>query len=152
MSAPNHNLRARLKDWLLLIYKVPREPTSSRVYVWRKLKQLGALLLHDSVWVLPASDRTQEQFQWLAAEIIELQGAATLARAELVTSKQQRELTSRFQEQADLVFKEILQGLKKKKRDLTALSRRFQQAQDLDFFHSQLANQTREALLAARGA
>ena len=140
-----------MKDWLLLIYKVPREPTSSRVYVWRKLKQLGALLLHDSVWVLPASDRTQEQFQWLAAEIVELQGEATLARAEFASLKQQRETISRFQEQVDMIFKKILKDLKKKTRDLSALSRRFQQAQDLDFFQSQFANRTREALLAARG-
>ncbi len=107
--------------------------------------------MHDSVWVLPASNRTQEQFQWLAAEVIELHGEATLARAEFASIKQEREMMNRFQEQVDLIFKEILKGLKKKKRDLGALSRRFQQAQDLDFFQSQLANRTREALLAARG-
>jgi len=39
--------------WVLLTYKIPREPTASRAYVWRKLKRLGALLMHDAVWVLP---------------------------------------------------------------------------------------------------
>jgi polysaccharide pyruvyl transferase WcaK-like protein len=140
-----------LTDWLLLIYKVPREPTSSRVYVWRKLKQIGAVLVHDSVWVLPASDRTQEQLQWLAAEITELRGEATLARAELLTNEQRSALTKRFQEQADEIYREVLTGLKKKKRDLVALSRRFQQAQAVDFFRSKLAGPTRDALLHARG-
>ena len=48
-----------MNDWLLLIYKVPPNPTANRVYVWRKLKQLGALLLHDAVWVLPGVYRLQ---------------------------------------------------------------------------------------------
>src|SRR4051794_32701297 len=57
--------------WLLLLYKIPREPTVGRVSVWRKLKRLGAILLHDAVWVLPPSPRTKEEFQWLVAEIQE---------------------------------------------------------------------------------
>jgi RecA-family ATPase len=140
-----------LKDWLLLIYKIPRDPTSSRVYVWRKLKQLGAILLHDSVWILPANDRTQEQFQWLAAEITELEGEVTLARAGWLSHEQRDEITKRFEVQADDIYREILAGLKKKGKDLLSLSRRFQQAQALDFFHSDLAAKVRNALLAAKG-
>jgi hypothetical protein len=56
--------------WLLLLYKVARQPSARRVYIWRKLKRLGALLLHDAAWVLPATPRTREQFQWLAAEAL----------------------------------------------------------------------------------
>ena len=56
-------------SWLLLVYRIPREPTAGRVFVWRKLKQLGAIALQDAAWVLPKTPRTQEQFQWLAAEI-----------------------------------------------------------------------------------
>src|SRR5215213_12001994 len=44
--------------WLLLIYTVPREPSANRVSIWRKLRRLGAILLHDAVWVLPRSPRT----------------------------------------------------------------------------------------------
>ncbi len=58
--------------WVLLVYKIPREPTASRATVWRKLKRLGALLLHDAVWVLPATAWTREQFQWLTVEVGEL--------------------------------------------------------------------------------
>jgi hypothetical protein len=62
-----------------LLYKVPPEPTARRVSVWRKLKRLGALLLHDAVWVLPATPATLEQFQWLATEIEEMEGTAMVA-------------------------------------------------------------------------
>ena len=66
------------RTWLLLTYKVPRDPTAGRVAVWRKLKQLAALALQDAVRILPANPQTREQFQWLAAEIEELGGEATL--------------------------------------------------------------------------
>ncbi len=72
--------------WMLLVYKIPREPTSSRALVWRKLKRLGALLLHDAVWVLPATAWTREQFQWLAVEIGELGGEAYLWESHLLLS------------------------------------------------------------------
>ncbi len=63
-----------MKSWLVLIYRIPREPAAGRVYIWRKLKQLGAVALQDAAWVLPSTDRTREQFQWLAAEVTEKNG------------------------------------------------------------------------------
>ena len=75
------------KLWVLLVYKIPREPTASRAQVWRKLKRLGALLLHDAVWVLPATPWTREQFQWLAVEIGELGGEAHLWESHLLLAE-----------------------------------------------------------------
>jgi len=60
--------------WLLLHYRLPAQPSALRVYIWRKLKRLSAILLNDAVWVLPDTPRTAEHFQWLAAEIQEMQG------------------------------------------------------------------------------
>ena len=71
--------------WLLLAYKVPREPSANRVFVWRKLKKLGAIALQDAVWVLPASPHTREQFRWLASEIDELSGDTTLWESTLLS-------------------------------------------------------------------
>jgi hypothetical protein len=119
--------------------------------VWRKLKQIGAILLHDSVWILPANARTQEQLQWLAAEIIELMGEATLAHADLVSGEQGGEIAQRFEDKAAELYQQVLTGLKTKGRDLMALGRQFQHAQALDFFHSELADRARKALLAAKG-
>jgi hypothetical protein len=64
----------------------PREPTAGRVYVWRKLKQLGAIAVQDAVWVLPVTPRTQEQFQWLASEIDELGGRRRIGSRKLSTT------------------------------------------------------------------
>jgi ChrB-like protein len=138
----------QLNRWLLLIYKIPREPTASRVSIWRKLKQLGALLLHDSVWVLPETTQTSEQFQWLASEIVELGGEATVWKSELSDQRQQSELTNSFTTKVDGVYKEILNQLRRKNSDLPALARRYQLAITQDFFRSKLGDEVRKALLA----
>src|SRR5439155_24807629 len=87
------------RRWLLLAYKVPRKPSASRVYVWRKLKRLGAIAIQDGVWVLPDTPRTKEQFQWLAAEIAELDGDATLWEGNLAFKSQEVAFVRRFEQE-----------------------------------------------------
>src|SRR5438552_3618553 len=112
--------------WLLLIYKVSPEPTARRVYVWRKLKRLGAILLHDSVWVLPPTPYTREQLQWLSAEIVEMEGEAMLWEATLASPEQDAALVQQFKTQAESAYSEILAQLQDKNCDLEALSCRYQ--------------------------
>lgn len=137
--------------WLLLVYRIPREPTAGRVFVWRKLKQLGAIALQDAVWVLPQTSRTQEQFQWLSAEITELDGEAMLWEAEQLYATNAESLRRQFIETVETEYREILAALKKKGRDLAELSRRFREAQSRDYFASELGRKTREKLLASGG-
>ena len=99
---------AKAERWIVLTYKVPREPTANRVYVWRKLKQLGAIALQDAAWVLPATPKTQEHFQWLAAEIAELGGEARLWHSTLQLEISEEPLRKQFEAQVDSEYKEIL--------------------------------------------
>lgn len=140
-----------MTNWLLMVYRVPRDPSASRVYVWRKLKQLGAVALQDAAWVLPATPRTQEQFQWLAAEIVELGGEATIFASEVLFASDTDRLTEEFNKPVRDAYQEILTALKRKDRDLAALSRKFQQAQAQDYFHIELGAEVRAKLLDARG-
>lgn len=138
--------------WLLLAYKVPREPSANRVFVWRKLKKLGAVALQDAVWVLPASNHTREQFRWLASEIDELSGETTLWESTLLSdSSQEDRLIQQFSKPVAEAYREILAAIKKKAPDLATLSRRYQQVQAQDYFHSDLAQKVRAALLATKG-
>ena len=138
-------------SWVLLVYKIPREPTSSRAAVWRKLKRLGALLLHDAVWVLPATPWTREQFQWLAVEIGELEGEAYLWESHLLLNGQAEALAQQFQARVDAAYQEILSELEQEEADLVVLSRKYQQVRAQDYFHSALGTQVRERLIRARG-
>ena len=140
-----------MKKWLLLVYRIPREPTAGRVYVWRKLKQLGAIALQDAAWVLPQTARTQEQFQWLAAEITELKGDAMLWEAEQLYATDSQVLRQKFIEPVNTEYREIISALKKKDRNLALLSKRFQDALARDYFGSEIGQQARAKLLAAGG-
>lgn len=60
--------------WVLLAYRLPREPSGPRVTVWRKLRRLGAVQLVDGLVTLPANATTTEAFGWLADEVIEAGG------------------------------------------------------------------------------
>lgn len=138
-------------NWLMLVYKVPREPTSSRVYVWRKLKQLGAVSVQDAIWALPSTPRTQEHFQWLAAEIMELGGEFSLFQSTLLLASDGDALRKQFEEPVNIAYDEILKALKRKNPDLAALSKQYLLTKERDYFQSVLGEQVRTKLLSAGG-
>ena len=139
------------RRWLLLLYKVPPEPTVNRVTVWRKLKRLGAILLHDAAWVLPPSPRTLEELQWLAADVRERGGDAMLWEASLCPGGRDDELVRQFLAHVDGAYAEILADVEQPDADLAALSKRYQQARLQDYFRSPLGERVRAALLSAGG-
>jgi hypothetical protein len=135
--------------WVLLLYKLSTEPSARRVFVWRKLKRLGALALQDAVWVLPSTPWTLEQFQWLAVEIREMGGSAMVWEAQLRLAGQDDDLVRQFSAQVDATYHAILTDLSSADvdhSDLITLSRQFQQAQAQDHFHSALGQRVRAAL------
>lgn len=140
-----------MRKWLLLSYRVPREPTASRVFVWRKLKQLAAVAIQDAVWVLPKNSRTLEQFQWLASEITQIGGEAMLWEGDQVYATDSASLESKFTGPIMEEYKAICIELKKKNCDLDALSKRFVEANQRDYFSLELGKQTRAKLLARGG-
>ena len=87
-------------EWVLLAYRLPREPSGPRVALWRKLRRLGAVQLLDGLVALPADARTREQFEWLADEVVEAGGEAWLWLGRLGSAGQERALASRM---ADVV-------------------------------------------------
>lgn len=85
-------------DWVLLAYRMPREPSTPRIAVWRKLRKLGALQLVDGLVALPADPATVEAFDWLADEVIEAGGEAWTWRAQPGSKHQQAALRARLSE------------------------------------------------------
>lgn len=140
-----------MTNWLLLHYKLPSQPSALRVYIWRKLQRLGALLLNDVVWILPETSRTLEHFQWLVAEIQERQGEVYLWKSSLVLGYSDEELVTQFQKQVEQEYKTLLQKLNRKNPDMSGLSQEFQQITARDYFQSDLGRQVRKKLLSLRG-
>src|SRR5215813_11955848 len=82
--------------WLLLIHQLPAKPAYARVKVWRRLQALGAVTVKNAVYALPSNEETQEDFAWLAREIVELGGEVLVCEAALIEGLDDRQLTEMF--------------------------------------------------------
>ena len=79
-------------EWVLLSYRLPREPSTPRISVWRKLKRLGIAQISDGLVALPADARTREQLEWIADEVIEAGGSGGIWLARPAALAQERDL------------------------------------------------------------
>ncbi|RMC28994.1 ChrB protein [Paracoccus alkanivorans] len=69
---------------MLLIHQLPSKPAYLRVKIWRRLQNIGAVAVKSTVYALPATAETQEDFAWLLKEIIEGGGEAMVCEARLI--------------------------------------------------------------------
>lgn len=92
------------QDWVLLIHQLPPKPTNLRVRIWRKLQKLGAVAIKNSVYVLPASEKAHEDFQWLKQEIESAGGEAAVFRADSVAGATDAEIVAVFRKTRDEEF------------------------------------------------
>ena len=83
-------------EWVLLAYRLPREPSAPRVTVWRKLRRLGVAQILDGLVALPADARTREQLEWLAEEVLEAGGEAWVWLGRLGSAAQERAMAGRM--------------------------------------------------------
>jgi len=74
-------------EWVMLLYWLPREPSTPRIAMWRRLKRLGVGQLGDGLVALPHDRRTREQLDWLAEQVIEAGGTATTWLARPTTAQ-----------------------------------------------------------------
>jgi hypothetical protein len=70
--------------WLLLIHQLPPKPDYLRVKLRRRLHRLGAAPIKSTVYVLPATEESYEDFTWLVREIEADGGSAVLCEASFV--------------------------------------------------------------------
>jgi hypothetical protein len=86
------------REWVILVYKIPSQPTRLRAQTWRHLQRIGALYLQDAVSIVPATSELAENMQWIADEIQELGGEAYLFRATTTTPGHEQQVLRRFAE------------------------------------------------------
>jgi DNA-binding transcriptional regulator PaaX len=92
--------------WLLLIYRVPPEPTRLRATVWRRIKSLGAIYLQNSVAALPATPATERALRKLRREILDMAGTAVLLRCAVLAGEP--EVRNAFQVARNDEYEEIV--------------------------------------------
>jgi hypothetical protein len=151
--------------WLLLVYRIPSEPTRLRATAWRRLKGLGAVYLQNSAAVLPAGPAAERSLRKLRHEIVEMGGTAVLLNCTALAGE--GEVLAAFQAARDDEYEEIVDkcqdfmaGLEKEYRaehftyaeleeneeDLAKLRRWLAKVTDRDVFGAPKRAATLEAL------
>jgi hypothetical protein len=85
-----------MRRWVLLAYRLPREPSRPRIALWRSLRRLGAAQVGDGLATLPLTAETHEQIEWLANDIEEARGEASVWIGEAATRVQEDRWIERF--------------------------------------------------------
>ncbi|MGA8481031.1 MAG: chromate resistance protein ChrB domain-containing protein [Chthoniobacterales bacterium] len=137
-------------SWLFLLFNLPAKLSSDRVKVWRRLKKFGAIQLKTSTYVLPDEPVHYERFQWLAKEIVDTGGEATLVRVKDIEGMPHAAIVALFNEARARDYDELFEPLnllikdsKARKQSpetfsnqLQKLRQRFQEIRDIDYFQS----------------
>ncbi|HSL20251.1 MAG TPA: chromate resistance protein ChrB domain-containing protein [Vicinamibacterales bacterium] len=150
--------------WWLLLHNLPPKPPYLRAKVMRRLSQLGALPLKRSAYLLPATEGTLEDFQWLLREIRAEGGAAWIVEASFVGGLQDDEIRQNFRTIRATEYRALAgeaRTLLERVRDPGAapddasleserrrLHRRLEAARRLDFFQAEGREEV-EALMTA---
>jgi hypothetical protein len=137
-------------SWLFLLFNLPAKQSSDRVRFWRRLKRFGTIQLKSSTYVLPDEPVHYERFQWLAKEIIDIGGEATLVRVKDIEGMPYSAVVALFNDARSRDYDELVEPLNLLIKDtktrknspesfanqLQKLRQRLQEIRDLDYFES----------------
>ncbi len=149
--------------WLLLLYGLSAGHGAARVNLWRQLKRCGALPWKTSTYLLPDRPEHFERFQWLAQQVHDGGGDATVLRVSEIEGMSDRDIVRQFNETRAQDYDPLIAALtqliarnKQKARasfaaDLDKLTRQFEDARKLDFFDCPRAHDAQMLLQRAAG-
>jgi hypothetical protein len=141
-------------SWVLLAYRLPRDPSTPRISLWRQLRRLGVAQIADGVVALPLDARTRERFDWLAQEVIENGGAATAWLAEPGSAAQERALAAgmaaavaaEYARVIDEASAHMLESAAARRRTVARLRRELRRIGSRDYFPEPIAKGARAAV------
>src|SRR6266704_3389015 len=150
-------------SWLLLLFSLPTNRNTERVAVWRRLKKMGAVQIKTSTYLLPDDAAQYEHFQWLAKQIRDYGGDATLVRTQEIEGLPNAKLIQLFDAARGIDYRELTKDLRsfiarRKKIDVDAAAnalarfvRDFRNIRAIDFFDSAHAHDVEILLQRAEG-
>ncbi len=95
--------------WLLLIHQLPPQPNALRVKIWRRLHQVGAVAIKQSVYALPFSDQSREDLSWILKEILEGGGDGSISEVRFLEGLTDRQVKALFQTAREEDYGKIIQ-------------------------------------------
>jgi hypothetical protein len=99
------------RRWLLLVYRIRAESSGRRTYVWRQLRQLGAVYLQQAAAVLPDRPELRAELDRLGQRIRSGGGEASLLETVSPSRAWEEELVGRFNAARDAEYEEVLDSV-----------------------------------------
>ncbi len=96
-------------SWLLLVYRVPTEPASRRIGVWRDLKRMGAFYLQQCVCVVPNRADLTDELDRIVAKIPALEGEYTLFDVPRLRAGDEEKIVAAFRGLRNKEYAEIVE-------------------------------------------
>jgi hypothetical protein len=134
--------------WLLLIHQVPPKPDYARVKIRRRLQSIGAVPLKRTVYALPASDQSREDFEWLAREIADLGGETTICEGSFLEPETGARLIAAQRAERSREYGEIAASAQRESGDVDRLKRRLALVTGVDHFEAQGRADAEAAIMA----
>jgi hypothetical protein len=95
--------------WLLLVYRVPADPSSNRVAVWRELKRIGAHYLQQCVCVLPRRPDLRSAIDSVRERVTRSGGSSNLFEVPWLPPAEEEVLANGFRELIAKQYAEIVE-------------------------------------------
>ncbi len=138
------------QDWVLLSYRIPREPSTPRIAVWRKLKELGVAQIGDGLVALPNDARTKERLEWVAATVIEVEGDAIVWIATPSGRRHSNKLAQEMSNARDVEYRQLLTEIEAidgaGQRTIDRWRRQWRRIDRRDYFRAPLRDTARLAI------
>ena len=97
------------KKWLVLIHQIRPKPDALRVKIWRRLQQIGAVAIKQSVYVMPFSEQSREDFSWTLKEIVDGGGDGSISEVRFVEGLTDKQIISLFQNARKSDYEKLIQ-------------------------------------------
>jgi hypothetical protein len=111
MSTPAEPSEGR--RWLVLVYRIRAESSGRRTYVWRRLRQLGAVYLQQAVAILPDRPDLRAGLDQVGSRILAGGGEASLLETVSPTPAWEAELIDRFNAARDAEYDEVVESVER---------------------------------------
>lgn len=106
------NAAESFKSWLILLFQFPQGAGSQRVKIWRRLQSMGAIAIKNSAYVLPKNEQSQEDFEWLLAELTAGGAGAALLESRFISGMDDQDLRELFNEARDGDYAALAEEIK----------------------------------------
>lgn len=156
------------REWIVLVYRVPSEPASRRVAVWRDLKRLGALYLQQCVCILPRLESVADDVSRVTRKIEAMGGEVTVFQQPRLSPADEAKIVEAFRDLRDKEYAEIVEECETKfvkevefehfrenysfgeaeeiAQDLEKIRRWYEVVQARDWFHADRAGEVADWL------